>query len=126
MALPGTVDSWSGRSWPPMRRRSPLLVLAALLLLPATSAQAASPAASQAESGRADPAGRYIVVLKKNATLKTVRDRHAREDGTHADRSFSKVIKGFAGKLSPEQMLETVGKQGFTATIVAGDAQAPR
>ena len=87
-----------------MRRRSPLLVLAALLLLPATSVQAATPAASQAESGRADPAGRYIVVLKKNATLKTVRDRHAREDGTHADRSFSKVIKGFAGKLSPEQV----------------------
>jgi len=87
-----------------MRRRSPLLVLTALLLLPATSVQAATPAASQAESGRADPAGRYIVVLKKNATLKTVRDRHAREDGTHADRSFSKVIKGFAGKLSPEQV----------------------
>lgn len=68
------------------------------------SAQAAAPAASQTESGRADPAGRYIVVLKKNATLKTVRDRHAREDGTHADRSFSKALKGFAAKLSPEQL----------------------
>jgi subtilisin len=87
-----------------MRRRCTPLVLAFLLLLPAMSVQAAAPAASPAEAGHADPAGRYIVVLKKTATLKTVRDRHAREDGTHADRSYSKVFKGFAGKMSPEQV----------------------
>jgi subtilisin family serine protease len=75
--------------------------LAALLLLPVASAQAASPAA---DSGRADPAGRYIVVLTKSGTLKAVRDRHARTDGLKTDRSFSKVFKGFAGKMSAEQV----------------------
>ncbi len=67
------------------------------------STQAAAPAASS-DSGRADPAGRYIVVLKKSATLKAVRDRHARLDGTRADRTFSKVLKGFAGKLTADQV----------------------
>jgi subtilisin len=87
-----------------MRRRIAPLVLAVLLLLPAASAQAAGPGASPTDAGRADPAGRYIVVLRKDAALKAVRDRHTRQDGTHADRSFSKVLKGFAGKLSGDQV----------------------
>src|SRR2546423_3739245 len=86
-----------------MRRRTAPLVLAAVLLVPAMSARAGSPAASSSD-GLADPAGRYIVVLKKDAPLKTVRDRHSRMDGMHADRTFSKVLKGFAGKLTGDQV----------------------
>jgi subtilisin len=87
-----------------MRCRGLPLALALLLLLPAMSAQAASPAGGGVDGGKADPAGRYIVVLKKSATVKGVRDRHAKREGLRADRSFSKVFRGFAGKMSAEQV----------------------
>ena len=64
---------------------------------------AASPAPITDAKGRPDPSGRYIVMLKSGVDPGAVLDRHAARDRIKADRSFTKVLRGFASKLTATQ-----------------------
>jgi subtilisin family serine protease len=91
-----------------MRFRAWPFVLAALLALSAAPVRAASPeeagaAVEDSETGL-DATDRYIVVMAKGADTKKVRDRHINRENLKADRYFGKAIRGFAGKLTDEQV----------------------
>ena len=65
---------------------------------PAASAQPATDAA-----GRPDPSGRFLVMLKSDANVATVLDRHATRDRIKADRTFGRAMRGFTSKLTGTQ-----------------------
>ncbi|HEV8488349.1 MAG TPA: S8 family serine peptidase, partial [Candidatus Limnocylindrales bacterium] len=90
-----------------MRSRALPFVLAALLLLSALPVRGASPdetLAAEPTGTGLDATDRYIVVIAKGADTKAVRTRHADREGLKADRYYSRAIRGFAGKLTDEQV----------------------
>ena len=104
-----------------MRRQAIPLFLGALLLLPA-SAYAAGPVDSIAvgstpRGGHLDATGRYIVLVRKGADVKVVRERHARQDRVHADHSFQRTVRGFSGKLSLDQVAALRADPDITAVV---------
>src|SRR6266508_730396 len=105
-----------------MRRRTAPVLLVLLLLLPTVAARAAEPAApgpadSSAAAGQPDPTGRYIVVVRAGANPRTVRDRHTKRDGLHADRLFSRALHGFAGTLSTAQLASLRSDRDVAAVV---------
>ena len=87
-------------------KRPLVLAFAVLLLLPGASADAASPTVGTRRmvGGDLDATGRYIVVVRKGADLKAVRERHMTKTRIATSQSFNRAIKGFSGKLSPSQV----------------------
>ncbi|MDQ6794810.1 MAG: S8 family serine peptidase, partial [Chloroflexota bacterium] len=87
-------------------QKSVLLAFAVLLLLPGALADAASPTVGTRRmvGGDLDATGRYIVVVRKGADPKAVRERHMTKTRIATSQSFSRAIKGFSGKLSPSQV----------------------
>lgn len=104
-----------------MRRQAIPLFLGALLLLPA-AASAAQPAGtttigSTPRGGHLDATGRYIVVVRKGADVKVVRERHAKKDRVRADRSFQRTVRGFSGKLTSDQVAALRADPDITAVV---------
>ena len=54
--------------------------------------------------GDLDATGRYIVVVRKGADLKAVRERHMTQGRIATSQSFQRAIKGFSGRLSASQV----------------------
>src|SRR4051794_5519417 len=101
-----------------MRREAIALFLAALVLVPAGAVEAAGPVGTPADrAGHVDATGRWIVLVRSGADPKAVRDRHARRDAVKADRLYVRAARGFAGKLSNEQVAALRADPDVTAVV---------
>src|SRR5262245_53628888 len=112
-----------------MRRHVATFVAAALLLTIAGPA-AASGVPAGASAGRsssapapepadraADPAGRWIVVYKGNTDAVAATKQRAVSVGFRADQTFTTSIRGFAAKLSDDQVASLRRDKGVAAVV---------
>ena len=103
-----------------MHRRIASLLLAALIALPVAgpvSAVQPVPSPTSGPDGRPDTTGRYIVMLRSGADTAAVVEKIRKREGVHADRSYSKVLRGFAAKLDARQRKAVLADPNVLAVV---------
>ncbi len=68
-----------------------------------SAAPDATPAPDPAVNGGLDVTGEYIVVLRSGADTAAVVDKHERQDGIDAGRTFTRVVRAFTADLDTTQ-----------------------
>jgi subtilisin len=68
-------------------------------------------------AGAPDPAGRYIVVLRKTADTAAVVAKAGTRNGVKADHKFGKAFKGFSAKLDRKQKSDLLADPNVVALV---------